>query len=234
MTNDKQFLACHTTPRLNALLNLLDSPVCVADIGCDHAYLPILLARKDISKKIIACDISEGPLERARRNVERFGMCKRIDLRLGAGLLPLKEGEADAIVIAGMGANVICEILSQGYAIAKKADFLLLQPMSSADEVRKYLYENDFIIEKEVLVREDRRIYTIICAKSGKTQGYCDADCYISPALRHDKGELYIPYLKKQKQLISSALEGMKKSKTRLCNTDYYEKLLLELDKFDE
>ncbi|MBE7027225.1 MAG: SAM-dependent methyltransferase [Ruminococcaceae bacterium] len=138
MKNDKNTMACHTTPRLDALLKILQNSKSVADIGCDHAYLSILLARADENKKIIGADIKEGPLNRARENVERFGLSGRIELRLGDGLSPLKSGEVDTIVIAGMGALVISGILNEGAAIAKKADRLVLQPMSSAHELRSF------------------------------------------------------------------------------------------------
>ena len=233
MTNDKSTMACHTTPRLDALLKILKNSKSIADIGCDHAYLSILLARSDDSKKIIAADIKEGPLLRAKKNVERFALSDRIELRLGDGLSPLKSGEVDTIVIAGMGALVISHILSEGAHIAKQANFLVLQPMSSAHELREFLYKNGYIIENEVLVREDRRIYTIIIAKSGNTDVFTPGDCYISPALRKSGDVLYREYLLKQKSIIKSALDGMHRAK-RSTDEQKYKKLVCELEKFCE
>ena len=231
MTNDKNNMACHTTPRLDALLKILQNSKSVADIGCDHAYLSILLARSDENKKIIGADIKEGPLNKARENVERFGLSDRIELRLGDGFAPLKTGEVDTIVIAGMGALVISGILSEGEDTAKKADRLVLQPMSSAHELREFLYKNGYIIENEHLVREERRIYTIIIAKSGKTDSFTPGDCYASPALRKSGDVLYREYLLKQKSIIENALCGMKNAK-RKTDEKMYENLLCELDKF--
>ncbi len=233
MTNDKNTMACHTTPRLDALLKILQNSKSVADIGCDHAYLSILLARSDENKKIIGADIKEGPLNKARENVERFGLSDRIELRLGDGLAPLKTGEVDTIVIAGMGALVISGILSEGGHIAKKSDRLVLQPMSSAHELREFLYKNGYIIENEVLVREDRRIYTIIIAKSGKTDSFTLGDCYISPALRQSGDVLYKEYLLKQKSIIENALVGMKNAR-RSIDKQIYEKLVCELEEFEK
>ena len=231
MKNDKNTMACHTTPRLDALLKILQNSKSVADIGCDHAYLSILLARADENKKIIGADIKEGPLNRARENIERFGLSERIELRLGDGLSPLKSGEVDTIVIAGMGALVISGILNEGAHIAKKADRLVLQPMSSAHELREFLYKNGYIIENEHLVREDRRIYTIIIAKSGDTGEFTLGDCYVSRALRQSGDALYREYVLKQKSIIENALCGMKNAK-RSIDKQIYEKLVCELDKF--
>lgn len=231
MKNDKNTMACHTTPRLDALLKILQNSKSVADIGCDHAYLSILLARADENKKIIGADIKEGPLNRARENVERFGLSGRIELRLGDGLSPLKSGEVDTIVIAGMGALVISGILNEGAETAKNADRLILQPMSSAHELREFLYKNGYIIENEHLVREDRRIYTIIIAKSGDTGEFTPGDCYVSRALRQSGDALYREYVLKQKSIIENALCGMKNAK-RSIDKQIYEKLVCELEEF--
>ena len=234
MKNFSRNMACHTTPRLDALIKILNNTDSVADIGSDHAYLPILLAKADTEKKIIASDIGTGPLSRAKNNVERFGLADRIELRLGDGLDTLCVGETQAIVIAGMGANVICNILSKGERVAKNAELLVLQPMTSAHELRRFLYENGYVINNEILVREDRRIYTIILAKSGDSAGFCDVDCYISDALLKSKDVLFDEYLKNQKKRLVRALGGMRRAKNKKVDINYYEKLIDALSRIEE
>lgn len=140
MQENTRQMACHTTPRLDALKAALTGYRMVADIGCDHAYLPILLAQEDAAAHFIAADVREGPLLRAKENISRFGLADRIETRLGSGLIPVLPGECEAAVIAGMGGSVICNILQEGETVAKSLKRLVLQPMSAAPELRRFLY----------------------------------------------------------------------------------------------
>ena len=224
---------CHSTPRLDAILDLIKDASSVADIGCDHAYLSILLARQGKAKKIIGSDVSKGPLEKARRNVERFALSDKIELRLGNGLGALREGEAECIVIAGMGANVITGILEDGEKIARSTGFFVLQSMTGVEDLREFLYKNGYDIEKEVLVREDRRIYSVMAVKNGSKKEFRPFDCYISLALLRDKGKLFDDYYEKQKKRIVRAYEGMKKAKRSNIDTEYHEKLIAEFEAYE-
>lgn len=229
MPDESGLMACHTTPRLEALCAALSGCKSVADIGCDHAYLSILLARADKKVRIIATDLREGPLLCARENIKRFGLSDRIETRLGNGLEPIAPGECEAIAAAGMGANAICGILRADEQAAKRARLLVLQPMSAAPDLRRYLYENGYTIKQEILVREDRRIYTILLAYGGETKSYAELDCYISPALRAFRPPLYISYVKKLYKQCQNAAEGMGKAHTQNCRLAGYERLADEL-----
>lgn len=227
--DNKQKMLCHTTPRLSIMAKLLSDVHSVADIGCDHAYLPILLLKEDESKKVIASDIGEGPIRKARKNLERFGLDKKVFLRIGDGLKTLKAGETEAIVVAGMGADVIAGILKSGEKTAKSADFLVLQPMTGTEDLRRFLYENGYIIKEEKLVREDRRIYTIIVAAAGETGEFSDFDTYISPALIKDNLPLFKEYFMKKKRHIKEALEGICRARhIPKQKEEYYKNLLTE------
>ncbi len=135
----------------------------VADIGTDHAFLPIALRQSGTARRVFACDISEGPLRNAEVNVNKSGV-DGIELRLSNGLDALREDEVDVVVIAGMGGDVIAEILSRAPWI-KNDKKLILQPMSSADAVHRYLYENGFAITSEKGVFDSGRCYAVICAE---------------------------------------------------------------------
>lgn len=223
---------CHTTPRLEAIINIIGDAHTVADVGCDHAYLPILLAQRGRTKKIIGADVKEGPLSKARANVERFGFADTIELRLGSGLTVLCEGEADCVVIAGMGANVIAKILNDSKQIAKSTPRIILQSMTGSEDLRKFLYESGYEITSETLVREDRRIYAIMTVKSGKKTTFTPFDCYISPALRNGSDPLFDEYFKKQYERITRACEGMKMAKTTAAQIDCYEALINEFNSY--
>ena len=151
---------CHTTPRIDLLCKLSEPYNKIADIGCDHAYVSIHLAR--MGKTMLASDIAEGPLLKAKKNIEAFGLEDKITLRLFGGLSGLEKGEAEEIIIAGMGGNIISEIIKADIDIAKSSKVLFLQPMTAPEILRKFLYENGFCIKNEHLVKEDMRIYTII------------------------------------------------------------------------
>lgn len=155
------------TPRLRIIADSIDGVDTVADIGSDHAYLPIYLVKNGRAKKAVATDINKGPVEIAKKRIKSHGAEGAVSVRQGYGLETLAPGEAEVIVIAGMGGILISEILDKGKAVAESARLLILQPMKYTDTVRKWLLENGFDIVDEELVKEQRRIYEVIWAKPG-------------------------------------------------------------------
>lgn len=151
------------TPRLDLILRHITG-ISVADIGTDHAYIPIRLSERGI--RVIATDIKQGPLDMAKAHVKKHG-CD-VDLRLGPGLAPIEPGETEDIVIAGMGGEMIIKILSADEDKARKSR-LVLQPMNSQYELRKYLYENGYSIKCEDLATEGFKVYNLIVAESGSS-----------------------------------------------------------------
>ena len=113
--------------------------VVAADIGTDHAYLPSYLVLNGICPRAIACDLRRGPLENAAETLERMGAADRITLRLSDGLDELSAGEADDIIMAGMGGTLISRLLERTDWIKNKNIRLILQPMSHAEDVRLFL-----------------------------------------------------------------------------------------------
>ena len=140
-------------PRLQAIAGLVPrGSRCLADIGTDHGYIPAALLRIKKIDQAIAVDISEGPLARARRTAERYGLEERVDFRLGDGLSVLAPGDADVIVIAGMGGDTIVDILSAA-PWSLYGPLLLLQPMSRAELLRKWLWKRGARLCSEQLVQ---------------------------------------------------------------------------------
>jgi tRNA (adenine22-N1)-methyltransferase len=156
--------------RLASIINLIDKCCTAADVGTDHAFIPIYLIKNRICKKVIAIDIKEGPLLKAIENINSNGYQQQIETRLGAGLSVLNVDEVKTIIIAGMGGLMICGILEQGDKIAKKVQSLILQPMTHHFELRKWLFQNDYSIIDEDLVMEDEKIYLILKVISEKDQ----------------------------------------------------------------
>ena len=136
----------------------------VADVGCDHAHTGIWLIKNDIASKVIAMDVRKGPLEKARENIKLYGLDGIIETRLSDGLEKLSVGEADSIVIAGMGGTLTVEILKNGIEKAAAARELILQPQSDIGMVRRFLRENGFVITQEKMCKEDGKFYNSIRA----------------------------------------------------------------------
>ncbi len=148
--------------RLLIAAELLGHINSVADIGTDHAFLPIHLVREGIAKKVIACDIAEGPLSVAKANITKYGLLNKIELRLANGLLGLKPNEVEAITILGMGGETIADILTDSPWVKNPEITLVLQPMSCDDRLREYLYKEGFEIITEVGVESQNRFYTVM------------------------------------------------------------------------
>ncbi len=156
------------TPRLEKIAELVENSKLTADIGTDHAYLPVSLIEREKAERAIASDIRPGPLSRAKDTVTRSGMDDRISLRLGPGLETLTEDDkADTIIIAGMGGEMIAEILEKSINIVKSAERIIVQPMSSAPELRKYIYGRGFSDIHEHIAAEGNRLYNIISMSPG-------------------------------------------------------------------
>ncbi|MCK8828061.1 class I SAM-dependent methyltransferase [Natroniella acetigena] len=157
------------SPRLAAIVEMLDLPTKVADIGTDHAYLPIYLAQNTDCPTIIASDAKEKPYQFALQNVKQMGLAKQIDVRLGSGLSVLNGGEVETVITAGMGSQTMQDIIAADYELAQKLDRLILQPMAGATSLRKWLVNNNFEIIDESLVK-DEHIYQIIVIEPGNME----------------------------------------------------------------
>lgn len=143
----------------------------VADIGCDHAHTGIWLIQNGIASKVIAMDVRKGPLEKARENLKLYGLEGTIETRLSDGLEKLNEGEADTVIIAGMGGTLTVEILKKGLEKIAAARELILQPQSDIGMVRRFLRENGFSIIQEKMCKEDGKFYNSMRAVSGIKPG---------------------------------------------------------------
>jgi tRNA (adenine22-N1)-methyltransferase len=200
--------------RLQALADFVPSGMRIADIGTDHAFLPCYLVRKGISPGAIGVEVRKGPYDSARRTVRSCNLEKLIDLRLGNGLVPLREGETEVIIIAGMGGALIAEILESSPQIIYCVSRLVLQPMNGAEIVRSWLYEKGWMIIGEELVKEDGRIYQIIAAEKGSQGMLTEAELLYGPVLIKESNPLLPELLQKDLQLWQEILHRLAKSRS--------------------
>ena len=152
--------------RLQTLVDMVKPGQRVADIGCDHAYVSIALA-KDKDCSVIAADIKEGPLETAKENIKEAGLTDKIETRLSDGLAEFSKGEVDAVVIAGMGGHLIIDILKAAGDKLRPGIQLVLSPQSDLRLVRYELRKLNCFIEKEACISEGGKWYFVLNAKVG-------------------------------------------------------------------
>ncbi len=139
----------------------------VADIGCDHAYLPIYLVKERIAPYVIACDINAGPIIRARENIEDVDLGENIEVRQGDGLSVISPGEVRSVVLAGMGGKLMMRILSEGADVLADVSEIIMEPQSEVAPLRHFLQDAGYRIISENMVCEDGKFYPVIKAVHG-------------------------------------------------------------------
>lgn len=153
--------------RLKAVAALVSPGLVLADVGCDHGYIPIYLIQKGQIPRAIAMDINQGPLLRAREHIREWGLEAYIETRLSDGPKALEPGEAQCLVIAGMGGPLMERILTQGAPVLKDMKELILQPQSEIGHFRQFLAENGYRIIEEDMVEEEKKYYPMMKAVQG-------------------------------------------------------------------
>ncbi len=155
-------------PRLRAIAALVPPGCgCLADIGTDHGYIPVSLMLEGRVRRAVASDIGALPLDHARRTAGEYGVADRLDFRLGDGLSVLEPGEADVIVIAGMGGDAMTGILAAA-PWSRAGPLLLLQPMSKAEVLRAWLPVNGYRVLQEELAQDKGVLYPILSVRGGE------------------------------------------------------------------
>lgn len=218
--------------RLQVIFDSVPNGARVADIGTDHAYLPIALSIADKCEKIIACDIKEKPLAKARENINKFHI-KNIDTRLGNGLNPVKKSEVNTVIIAGMGGEVISEIIDSCPWAKDQSITFLLQPMTSAEQLRLYLFNNCFDITKETALIDQGKIYTVMSVKyTGEKICYKNGAQFIGKVKTDtEEGRLYIL---KQLNRINACLDDISKIQQKNREAEYFESAKKYIEKILE
>lgn len=150
--------------RLHMVASMVEKGSVAADVGCDHGYVSIWLVQKGICPHVLAMDVNQGPLARAREHVEETGLASYIDLRLSDGLEGMHEAEADTLLAAGIGGRLAARILREGAEKLSEMKQVILQPQSEPWLVRRALEELGYTITDENMVREEGKFYAAVKA----------------------------------------------------------------------
>ena len=193
------------------LLKIIENfPVCetAADIGCDHGKLAVELVKRKLAKKVIASDISEASLSKAKKAAFDAGVSDRVRCVCANGLDSVSDDNVDAIVIAGMGGILIADILKAGIEAAKKAK-LCLCPHTNEAYLRRFLYENGFSVYKEIFMKEDGKYYQLIFAQPVKTDFASDEDFEFGDKSSLVLTDEYFEYVENRVSCIEKEISAM-------------------------
>lgn len=202
--------------RLLTVAGMVENDSVVADIGTDHAYIPIYLVEQGVCKKAIAMDVNPGPLERAREHILASGLSEQIVTRLSDGLAKLSENEADTYVIAGMGGPLMVSILARRMDLLQKGKTLVLQPQSEIGEVREFLIHNHYKIIREEMFYDMEKTYVAMKAIISKESiTYTKTQYIFGKLLLENLNPVLFEYLKKQKEVYENLVIKLKDNITK-------------------
>lgn len=208
--------------RLELVASFVPEGSRLADVGTDHGYIPIALVERGVCPFAIAMDVGTGPLARAREHIQERGLSGQISTRLSDGMEALHPGEADAVVMAGMGGELVIHILERGRRLWKCIPAYILSPQSELEKVRHYLDENGFSIRKEDMVMEEGKYYTVMLAeqanaveKNGLDQEE-KRECWYryGKDLIQQKNPVLLSFLDKEEQRVLGILSGLEAQNT--------------------
>lgn len=181
--------------RLKAVSKYVKKNETVADIGSDHAYLPIHLIQHDLAPTAIAGEVAEGPFQNAQKKVKEYQLEDRISVRFGNGLNVLSQKDKiGTVTICGMGGILITHILSDGLKqqLLSKTTRLVLQPNNAEKEIRMFLQKNQYQIIEEAIVEENNKTYEIIVAESHPEKiEYTEEELTFGPLLLKNKSAVF-------------------------------------------
>ena len=203
----------------------------VADIGCDHGYLSIHLLTSGIAKTCIASDVNEGPLQSAMRNGRKYGVVNKMEFCLSDGVRDIPR-DFDCMVCAGMGADTMMHILHDAPWLKDPRYRLILQCQSKRPELRQWLYDEGYRINRETLAKDGKFVYTIMEVVYDPGHGITPAETYITRQLLEDNHPLLPEYYERVKHGMELTIFGMKRA-----NDDQlpiYEAILADLTAMEE
>lgn len=216
--------------RLKKIAGMVSVGSTVADIGTDHAYLPVFLVKEGIVSKAFACDVVDGPLENARINILKSGV-SGITVRKGDGLNVVKPFEADTFIIAGMGGDLIARILTDSPWIKNEKYELILQPMTAVEDLREYLCRNGFEITLEQAVKSQGRIYTVMKVRFCGKVTDCSPLFYFFGKLIDTIGEDELVYINRKRRIIKELAEDINGIESQQVKYNRLVEAIAEIDK---
>lgn len=198
--------------RLAAIAEMVTKGSRLVDVGCDHGYLPVYLVLQKVIPSAIAMDVRKGPLSRAQKHLEEYGLGKYIETRLSDGLMALKPGEGDTLVIAGMGGPLMEKILTEGEAVLGSFQELILQPQSDIPHFRHFLLEKGWNIIQEKIVLEEGKFYPMMKAVNSHGEAaapYTKMEEWFGKLLLEERSPVLKEYLERELRIRKEILEKL-------------------------
>ena len=199
--------------RLLSALPYLSGRGTVADVGTDHAYLPIEIVKRGLAPRAVACDINRGPIESARKNIAQAGLSEKIDTLQTDGLRGVERFSPTDVLIFGMGGELIARILSDAPWIRDPGVRLILQPMTKAEVLREWLLENGFSICGETLSFEDQYYQTVCAVFGGEREAYAPEELYFGKHILAGDSPYLRDFLCRRVAVLTSVLEGKRRGR---------------------
>lgn len=199
--------------RLTKIAKMVNPCSSIADIGTDHAFIPIYLVKNGICSSAIASDINQGPINKAKNNILFENLQNKISCIKSEGLKHLSPFEIDGVIIAGMGGNLTRDIIEDGFEVYKSLKFAILNPAQNVEILRKYIYESGFDIIDEDLCIDENIFYEIIKVRYANHPRKIDSIYYeISKALLDKNHPLIGAFIRRKlcqnKKILSVIKEG--------------------------
>lgn len=176
--------------RLEIIASYVNDNCKLIDIGCDHAYLDIYLAKNKKNIQIIASDINENALNNAKQNIKEAKLENKIITRLGSGLEVVEKEEIDTIIMSGLGAHKIVGILYNNIDKLDNVNQIIIQSNTNLAFLRKKITSLNYYIENEKLIKENNIIYEVINFKKGKKR-YSKRELFFGPLLLRENNSLF-------------------------------------------
>lgn len=220
--------------RLNTLAKMVDPGSRVADIGTDHAYLPIELVKNGKIDYAIASDVAEGPLENAKNDIAAAGLTEQIETRLGSGLETVTHADQiDTVVIAGMGGKLMTDILDRAWSKDAQFKTLVLEPNIGEAGVRNWLMMHNYKIISEKLIAEAGHTYELIKASlTEKKHEMTEKEIFFGPFIVQEKNPVFYQKWEGQltyyQRLLVNLNKARKKDEDRINEVDHDIKLIKE------
>ena len=223
----------HIGERLHAAASMVTPCHTMADIGTDHGYLPAYLILSGRCRQAIASDIAEGPCKAAAETRNKYNLGNKMEIRTSPGLQGLRAGEAEAVVIAGMGGATIAGILDESPEIAASVSIFVLQPMNAENLLRRWLTRHDYCIAEETLCQENGHIYIVMKAVHVESrQELSSLEAELGPCILKDKPDLWLEFVKGKAEHYRRLLQQMEISAAAM-NSDKYKNLKNLLSQVD-
>lgn len=199
--------------RMYAVASLVTTGNRIADIGTDHAYIPIFLIQEQRIPSAIAMDVNEGPLMRAEEHIREYALEDRIETRLSDGFRKLKVGEADSAIIAGMGGNLVMRILKEHWNITCSLKECVLQPQSEIAKVRAFLLEEGFLFIEEDMVLDDEKYYPMMkvvpLSQKRNTESWTETQLRFGKLLLEKQHPVLYQYLQREERIHRQILKSL-------------------------